>query len=242
MRWAGRHFQPRLWPTLAALVLVPLFIAAGQWQWNKAAAKAALQNELEARGAEPALLLPPTRVDAQSLHYRKILARGRFEPQHQVLIDNRIYRGQAGYYVITPLHLEGSALRVLVNRGWVPAAAYRRAPPQIDTPSESISLSGTATLPGTRFFTLGKDEAALAPGEQSVWQNLDVERYAKAVNFPIQPVILQLDPDASVGGFVRDWPRADDRRQTNLGYALQWWSFAATTVVLWLVLNLRKPT
>jgi hypothetical protein len=30
------RFRPRLLPTLAALVLVPLFIAFGQWQWNKA--------------------------------------------------------------------------------------------------------------------------------------------------------------------------------------------------------------
>jgi len=62
------------------------------------------------------------------------------------------------------------------------------------------------------------------------------------VSFPLQPVVLQLDADSPAGGFVREWPRPDDRRQTNLGYALQWWSFAATTVVLWLLLNFRKPT
>ena len=31
-----RSFRPALWPTVAATLLIPLFIAAGNWQWNKA--------------------------------------------------------------------------------------------------------------------------------------------------------------------------------------------------------------
>jgi len=222
---------------------VPLFIAAGQWQWNKAAAKANLQAELEARGVEAASAMPTTHVDAEALRYRKLVARGHFEPQYQVLIDNRTYRGQAGYHVITPLRLEGSDMRVLVNRGWVPLQADRGTLPQIATPSGIVDVAGMAVVPGTRFFTLGKDDAKETQGAwQSIWQNLDLARYGKAVSFPLQPVVLQLDADSTAGGFLREWPRPDDRRQTNLGYALQWWSFAATTVVLWLLLNFRKPT
>ena len=235
-----RRFQPRLWPTLAALLLVPLFIAAGQWQWNKASAKAALQAELEARGKQAVLSVPSTRVDAEALRYRRLVARGHFEPQHQVLIDNRTYRGQAGYQVVTPLRLEGSEMRVLVNRGWIPASADRGSLPQIDTPSGSVEVLGMAVVLSSRVFTLGKDDASTTG--QAVWQNLDLARYAKMLAFPIQPLVLQLDAESAAGGFVRDWPSPDERRQTNLGYALQWWSFAATTVVLWLVVNFRKPT
>lgn len=239
-RTSRRRFRPRLWPTLAMLLLVPLFIAAGQWQWNKAAAKARQQVELEARGKEPALAIPTTRVDAEALRYRRVVARGYFEPQYQILIDNRTYRGQAGYHVVTPLRLAGSTMRVLVNRGWVPILADRGTLPQIATPEGLVEVTGMSTLPATYFFTLGKDEQA--PNTwQSVWQNLDLARYGRAVPFPVQPVVVQLDADSAAGGFVREWPRPDDRRQTNLGYALQWWTFAATTVVLWLVLNFRRP-
>ena len=220
---------------------MPLFISAGQWQWNKAAAKASLQAELEARGGEAALTMPAMRVDAEALRYRKLVARGHFEPQYQVLIDNRTYRGQAGYHVVTPLRLEGSDMRVLVNRGWVPLLADRGTLPEIATPTGMIAVAGTAIVPGTRFFTLGNNADGAGSAWQSVWQNLDLARYGKAVSFPLQPVVLQLDADSPAGGFVREWPRPDDRRQTNLGYALQWWSFAATTVVLWLLLNFRKP-
>ena len=202
-----RRFQPRLWPTLAALLLVPLFIAAGQWQWNKAAAKASLQAELEARGVEAALTIPSIRVDAEALRYRKLVARGHFEPQYQVLIDNRTYRGQAGYHVVTPLRLEGSDMRVLVNRGWVPLQADRGTLPQIATPSGIVDVAGMAVVPGTRFFTLGKDDAKETQGAwQSIWQNLDLAHYGKVVSFPLQPVVLQLDADSPAGGFVREWP------------------------------------
>ncbi len=238
----GRRFQPRLWPTLAAALLVPLFIAAGQWQWTKATIKANLQKELDARGVEPAIQIPSTRVDAQSLLYRKIVAQGRYEPQHQILIDNRMHRGQAGYHVITPLRLEGSEIRVLINRGWVPARADHRLVPLIATPSGSVEVSGSASVPGSRFFTLEADNASIKSEWQSVWQNLDMERYSQAVNFPIQPIVIQLDAQSAAGGFVREWPRPDERLQTNLNYAIQWWSFAATTVVLWLVVNYRKPS
>jgi len=234
------RFQPRLWPTLAAALLVPLFIAAGQWQWNKASRKESLQQQLDARGAEPAIQMPTTRIDAQSLLYRKVVARGNYEPQKQMLIDNRTHQGQAGYHVITPLRVDGSEVRVLVNRGWVPAFADHRQMPQIATPTGSVEVSGTAIVPGTRFFTLGADNTSVESGWQSVWQNLDMARYGESVSFSIQPVVIQLDPENVAGGFVREWGRLDERLQTNLNYAIQWWSFAATTVVLWLVVNFRK--
>ena len=235
-----RRFQPRLWPTLAAAVLVPLFIATGQWQWNKATSKSSLQQQLDTRGAEPAIQMPTSRVDAQSLLYRKIVAQGHYEPQHQILIDNRILHERAGYDVITPLRIEGSDIRLLVNRGWVPALADRRLVPQIGTPSGPVEVAGTAIIPGSRFFTLGADDSRFKSEWQGVWQNLDMDRFGKAASFPIQPVVMQLDAQSSAGGFVREWRRPDERLQTNLNYAMQWWSFAATTIVLWLVVNFRK--
>ncbi|MEO8409384.1 MAG: SURF1 family protein [Propionivibrio sp.] len=232
-------FRPQFWPTLAAALLIPLFLAAGQWQWNKAEKKAQLQSELETLASGPAIAMPTTLADADALRFRRVTARGHYEPEKQILIDNRTYQGRAGYHVITPLRLEGSDLRVLVNRGWVPGLAEHHEVPVIDTPNGLVEAEGVAIVPSTRFFTLGTS-AAPANAWQNVWQNLDLQRYAAEVGFPVQPVVLQLDAQSPAGGFVRDWPRPDDRRQVNVGYALQWWSFAATTIFLWLFFNLRR--
>lgn len=243
---SGRSFRPALWPTLAAALLIPLFLAAGSWQWNKAALKAERQQQLESRGAQGALSIPKTRADAETLNYRKVVAEGRYEPQFQILIDNRTHNGQAGYHVVTPLRIEGSDVRLLVNRGWIPAPGERRETPTVDTPADTLRIRGTAVVPPSRFFSLGSGHESANPEWQGVWQNLDLERYAKAVDFPIQPVVLQLDPPDATGdaggGFIREWRRPDERRFVNVGYAMQWWAFAATTFALWLVLSFRRST
>ncbi len=235
-----RRFRPGWWPTLAAALLVPLFIAAGQWQWSKAVIKADLQRQLDVRSAEPAVQAPTSVGDAQTLNYRKIIARGYYEPQYQILIDNRTYRQQAGFHVITPLRLEGSEVRLLVNRGWIPALAEHHQEPMIDTPPGIVTVSGMAVIPGTRFFTLADETGSDRARWQRVWQNFDLDRYSQAVPFPVQPVVIQLDADNAAGGFAREWPRPDNRREINLNYAMQWWGFALTTLGLWVVLSLRR--
>lgn len=237
-----RRFRPRGWPSAAAAVLLPLFIAAGQWQWSKAGSKTALQQQRDERAAQAALDLPATMVDGQALRYRRIAAYGHYEAERQILIDNRSHRAQAGYHVITPLRVAGSEIRLLVNRGWIAAPAEHSQLPQFATPSGRVEVRGTAALPATRFFTLGKDDPRHDGEWQSVWQNLDLDAYASAVAFPIQPIVVELDAQSDAGGFVREWRRPDERAYVNLGYALQWWSFAATTAALWLLLSYRRAT
>ena len=241
-----RRFRPLLWPTLAAAALVPLFVVAGQWQWNKAAAKLEVQQQRDAGQSEAAIAIAATPVDAEALRYRPVVARGHYDLSHQILIDNRIHNGRAGYHVITPLHVEGSTRRLLVNRGWIAAPAERRDLPQFTTPTGTVEVEGTASLPSSHYFTLAREHSGAVDTAQSpwqvVWQNLDLDAYAKAAGFAVQPIVVELGAQSTAGGFVREWRLADDRRTTNLGYAFQWWGFAATTVVLWLVYSWRRAS
>lgn len=217
-----------------------MFISFGQWQWNKASVKGSLQTLLDARSTEPPVQLSSALLDAQSLRYRRVVARGVYEPERQILIDNRIYREQAGYHVVTPLRIEGSETRVLVNRGWVAALAEHHRTPEIATPDGLVEVSGMAIVPGTRFYTLGADAANPGAEWQRVWQNLDLAGYGKRVSFPLQPVIIQLAPENAAGGFAREWPRPDERLEKHVSYALQWWGFAAATVAIWITANFRR--
>jgi surfeit locus 1 family protein len=194
---------------------------------------------LDARSREPAVQMPAALADAGSLRYRRVIVAGQYEPQRQILIDNRVRQERAGYHVVTPMRLEGSDMRVLVNRGWVPAPPDHRQQPAIDTPPGRVELTGTAVLPSTRFFTLAPEPPA--DGQwQSVWQNLDLQRYRSSVPFPVQPVVIQMDAASAGGGFVREWPRPDERIERHLGYAWQWFGFAGTLVAIWFFVNLRR--
>lgn len=221
------------------IALVPAFVSLGLWQWRKAEAKSALQSLLDTRSQEPAVQLPSVLADAGSLRYRRVVVRGEYEPGFQILLDNRVHQETAGYHVLTPLHIAGSPLRVLVNRGWVPAPADHRQTPTIATPAGVVDVTGVATLPPTKFFTLGGPQPTVGPW-QPVWQNLDLDAYRRAAPFAIQPVIIQLDPDSPSGGYVREWPRPDERIERHIGYAWQWFGFAFATVAIWIFVNLRR--
>lgn len=237
---AGRlTFRPGLWPTLAVVVLVPTFVSLGLWQWRKAEAKSALQALLDTRSREPAVQLPTVPADAESLRYRRVVVRGEYEPRFQILLDNRVYRETAGYHVLTPLRIAGSDMRVLVNRGWVPALADHSLTPAITTPTGIVEVSGLATLPSTKFFTLGGPQPTGGPW-QPVWQNLDLDAYRRVAPFPMQPLTILLDPESTAGGYVREWPRPDERIERHVGYAWQWFGFAFATVAIWIFVNLKR--
>jgi len=219
---------------LLVAALVPLFVSLGNWQSHKAEVKRERQALLDARADEAPVLLPGALVDADAMRYRRVLVRGRFDPEHQILIDNRIHREQPGYHVVTPLRIEGSDLRVLVDRGWVAAGTSRAILPAIETPTAVVALQATAIVPGSRFFTLGEQPARIdwRDAAARVWPNLDLGRYRQAVDFPLQPVILQLAPE-SPAGFVREWARPDERIERHVGYAWQWYGFAVATLAIW---------
>lgn len=232
-----RRFRPSLWGGALALVIAAGCIQLGNWQHAKAERKQAAQSLLDQRGVEAPVSLGSARVDADSLRSRPVVVRGRFDTGHQFLLDNRVHREQAGYHVITPLHIEGSDMRVLVNRGWIPALASHSEQPRVDTPTGIVELHGVAVVPGSRFFTLGNEPAGSA--WQGVWQNLDLPRFASLVTWPVQPVVLQLAPEAPAG-FAREWPRPDDRLERHLSYAYQWYGFAASAVLIWFALGWRR--
>jgi len=223
-----------LWGGLAVAVLLPVFMSLGFWQLRKAEAASALQAEIAACALAAPIEIPVTPADAASLRHRRFVLRGSYDAGSQILIDNRVYGERAGYHVVTPLKLDGTAMHVLVNRGWVPAAADRRILPQVPPPTARIEITGVAVMPPARFFTLGD---ARSPG--IVWQNLDFARLRDSLPYPLQPVVLQLDATAP-GGYVRDWPRADERALRNLGYAWQWFGFAAASAGIWLYFLLRR--
>ena len=222
---------------MVALAVAGGCIALGNWQYAKFERKEAAQAELDRRAADAPITLGGVLVDAEALRARPVVVRGRFEAGRQFLVDNRIHREQAGYHVVTPLQIEGSETRVLVNRGWVPALARHSDVPAVATPGGTVELRGIAVVPGSRFFTLGSEADS---SWQQVWQNLDLARFARLAGYPVQPVVLQLAADAPAG-FVRDWPRPDDRKERHLSYALQWYGFAASAVLIWLALAWRRP-
>lgn len=234
------QFRPKLIPTLATLLVLPLLISLGLWQANKAVQKQLLQDVYDERGKSELTRIGTEPLNIESIRYGRVLARGFYEPAFQILIDNQIYKGQAGYHVITPLRISGSPMRVLVNRGWVPLGADRNILPVIETPSGEVEVTGYAQDPSGKYLELASSDTKQETW-QKVWQNLNIKRYSAAVPFSVHSVTILMDP-ANSSGYVREWARPDSRIDVHKGYAVQWFLMSIALVVIFLVTNIEKVT
>lgn len=230
---------PGFWPTLLVLLVVPLCLALGQWQWDKAERAVAARALRDARLVAAAQPLPSHLLtDPEAWDYRPVQVAGNYLASGQILLDNQVRHGQAGVNILTPLRPDSGGPLVLVDRGWLPAPARhdtRLAPP---VPTGVQAVRGTVWRPTVHSFRLAADTAPA--GANARWQGLDLARYATASGQAVQPVVIRLDPDAA-NGFLREWPLPGERQAKHRSYALQWWAFAATAVGLWLYFLCRRP-
>ena len=241
-------FRPNIWMTLATLAAMALCIKAGLWQYNKAELKQSLQTQLNARLAEPPTALTDNLIadkliagkilDLENLRYRRVKFTGIYDTRFQVLLDNQVENTVAGYHVFTPMQVEGSQVYVLVNRGWIKGSSDRK-PPVVTAPQGKQEIEGDIGLPAAKFFTL-ETPPAEDGNWQLVWQNLDMQRYIKSVPFAVHPIVVRLDAKSKAGGFVRNWLAPGERVNMHLGYAYQWFGFALTLLVIYIVLNVKK--
>ena len=236
-------FRPNIWMSLATAIMLGVCIKLGLWQYNKADTRRSLQAQQNMRLTEAAVALPAKIVALESWRYKRVKFTGIYDSKYQILLDNQVQNTVAGFHVLTPMQVKGSSAYVLVNRGWVarPAANVGDIPkpPVIFTAQGSHYIEGDISVPASKFFTM--DTPAVANGKwQPVWQNLDMERYAKSVPFVVQPFVVRLDAKSNAGGFVRNWPPPGERVTMHLGYAYQWFGFALTLLVIYIVLNIKK--
>ena len=224
--------------TLVALATISLCIKLGFWQYDKALAKQSQQLQLDTRQAEKPISLLKPLINVESLRYKRVKVQGTYHTDYQIFLDNQVQNTVAGYQVITPLQIQGTQQFVLINRGWVKGPANRQVP-NVITPGGIQKLEGDISLPADQFFTL---EAPIEnkPKWQPVWQNLDIQRYVRSVPFYAQPYIVRMDAKSNAGGFVRNWPVPGERVTKHLGYAYQWFGFALTIFVIYIVLNIKK--
>ena len=233
---SGFRFQLSLWPTVAAAAGIALTLALGNWQLDRGREKSALAERIKSANRDALIAMPAVEIRAEDVQWRRVEARGRFEPKYAVLIDNRVLHGVPGYHVVMPLKLGASERYVLVNRGWVAGSYARGQWPQIATPVGMVTVIGLATVPSRRYLELSTQVA-----EGNVWQNLTLERYRTAVPIAIQPVVIRQENDLG-DGLQRDWAPPDVGTNTHYGYAFQWFALAAAILIFYLVTHVRKRT
>ena len=230
----GYSFTPKIWSIIVTAAFVFLFIELGNWQLSRADEKNAQQAQLDRLSQQPITSLPNIRVKLEDFQYREVEISGEYLPSHTIYLDNKTYKGVAGYHVLTPIKLANSSLHVLVNRGWLAGGLDRSVLPDVPLVQGEVMVTGIVVSPEQRMLQL-TDQVITG----TVWNNLDVQRYQETTGLELQPILV-LQQDQLEDGLVRQWDRPDSGSAKNMGYAIQWFSLAATAIIIFLVLNVKR--
>lgn len=231
-------FRPRLVPTLCTLILAPILVGLGLWQTDRAEQRTETLELYTTRIHSPPITIGATLEAPDEIEYRLVHTSGTWDQSREFFVDNRISNRRPGFHVITPLLLKGGTTAVLVNRGWIPAAADRSILPVTDALTGTADIFGVAVIPAENTFTL-EDDGPLDENSSPVWQVLDIQRFEDAAPYSLQKFIIQLDA-AMEDGFERNWkPPSDEWIFRHKAYAFQWFTLCAVLLVIYFLLAFR---
>lgn len=221
---------------------VSAFVALGRWQWHQAAKKRVLEASFIAMENTPATPLAERSLGDLPRYY-PVEVTGRYDTAHQILLDNVIENGQAGYQVLTPLELTDGRW-VLVNRGWLPLVKHARSElPEVqqDLSAGLLTIRGRVDelpVPGLAAGRVPATSGSSWPRVTSFPQSADL---GAALGHPIEPRQILLAADLP-GGYLRNWRPASASfpPERHVAYAVQWWSLACLAAGLYLFMNLRR--
>ncbi|MCK5480812.1 MAG: SURF1 family protein [Gammaproteobacteria bacterium] len=239
MRIGAFDFNPGFWPSIVTLALLPFLAGLGIWQLERASWKQGLVDQHAESARQPPLLLQSLLARDEPLQYRQVTVRGRYDLEHQLLLDNRTFKGHAGYHVLTPLLLGDRENAVLVNRGWVPVGEYRSRLPELPGPAGELMVYASIKLPPEKLFRLDAVEE-VHEGWPQVVQQMKLSELEQRLGYSLLPVILLLDP-VDEYGFVREWKAVYGVTPgKHRAYALQWFMLALVLLMIYIGVNSKR--
>lgn len=222
------------WPsTLFALVLLPLLVSLGVWQLHRAEEKRIAQSALDQRAQEEPTDLEELTDEPDT--YTRIRVRGRFDNEHNFLLDNRVRDGRFGYEIVTPFVPSHTTIKLLVDRGWVEGDRSRVQRPTIEPIKGSVSIVGSVYRDTTKFNFFKTIHETQWP---KLIQNLRTDDLQKQLGEPIFPYVLHIDA-GSPGAYTAGWQIFSNGfgPERHIAYAVTWFAMALTLIVTWVLIS-----
>lgn len=215
-------------------LLASVFLRLGWWQVTRLQARRADNaHALAARAAEPVGLDSIGAIIA--FDNRRVDLTGQYDHAAVVVLRGQSEQGVPGVRILTPLRLAGRDDAVLVQRGFVTSGDAR------SVELSALREEGLLRVRGIAFAIPAQAGEPLEESGQLTWRRVDLPAMGARLPYPLLPfVVLQL-PDSSLPQLPRrdDPPLLDDG--PHLSYAVQWFSFAVTALVVGGLIGFRKP-
>ena len=179
-------FNPGKRITIFFVFFAFLFFSLGLWQIERGQSKTNLLYDFEKK-----ILEKPSYINQKSQKWDRVYVEGKWDSSKQILIDNVINRGIAGYKVLTPLRIKETDQLILIDRGWIKQNTYRDQLPDIKLIQIDEVVSGILEIPELGLV-LSDDLVSKEWPKISQTKNLGVIKNEYDEN--IFPMILLADP------------------------------------------------
>ena len=235
----GRRYW---WQTLIVLLAMAVMAGLGQWQLARLDQRRAANTDLLLKLQSDALVITGSDLPANpdALEDRLAVVTGEYDFARQIGVQGQFSEDTPGYWLVTPLQIEGSTSAILVNRGWIPAAAGEGGDWSAfdETPDQPVR----GYLQHSRQMPDGSTSVVPADAVKGWWR-VDIEAIQSQMPYPLLPVALQLAPDESRGRdeLPRRVPVAFDLSEgSHMIYAIQWYAFALIAGTIYVVIVRRR--
>lgn len=182
-------------------------------------------------------------LDATSLeNFVRVDLEVELAARNNLLVENKIQKGELGYHVMNVVKDVKSNKFVLVNRGWIEGNADRSELPIIKLPAMDWNI-----------------RARLYPINQQVLSgDAELENHGKIVRIPVMDMrmkglleerfqlelesyILRLDKSAP-NSFDVEWEWISMSPDKHLGYAFQWFALSFAFLIISLFVLIKKDS
>jgi surfeit locus 1 family protein len=224
----------RQWILATILVVAGVAVLArlGIWQLDRLHQRRAFNARVTAQISQPPLELTGNalRADLNQMEYRTAAVTGIYDPSEEIALRNQYYKDQWGVHLVTPLKISGSDQAILVDRGWIPGDVYQSGNWGQFTEPGLVTVRGVIRLSQSKAELGRRTDPTPSPGEGllKTWNFVNIPRLSEQVSSSLLPVYIQQVPDPAWSSLpYRTQPELDLSEGPHLGYAFQWFIFAA---------------
>lgn len=222
------------------LGLALVFARLGVWQLSRLAERRAANRAAAELRARPAVDLDdPAAAQAllsAGVGNRRVAITGRYDHSAEIVLRGQIVRGVPGVRLVTPLRPLRGDTAVLVQRGYISSPDAQRIDPAPYVEEGIQRVVGIA-------FPLADSGVQGQPIERDgrlTWRRVELAAIRGRLPYPVAGYYILQSPDSALPSYPRrdEAPRLDEG--AHLSYAIQWFCFAATALVVGYLIGFRR--
>ena len=231
-------FHPFLWLTIFTIVTFFILVLLGTWQVKRLFWKNNLTTNYNEKFNKQKIVYNRNLEYNQDLEYRRILIKGKFLNEKEILIIGKTYEGNAGFHLITPLLTNDNKI-VLINRGWISEKLKLQKSRLSMIFENEVIVDGIIRKPQLKgYFVPDNDPSGgfwftIKPNE--IKNFLALVQHDFEQRFYIDSIQKKNNKTLPIG--VTGSPNF---RNQHLSYAITWYSLAITLIAIYLAFHIKE--